>query len=348
MEPTLSILVQGLIVTLPICSNPMVMAKLQLHKTSWVQPHITLYTVHPHTALERLGNMIAADVANLKDLVARVWGNEVLQELEDEDFRRLQDGKYTSKLRLERATAESLIASVLNRAVVDVIVGRTSGASGSGAGVHTPLLTLPGWVPRWIQSLLDLVMPTVPAMQLPGFEELARRQKLIEQRLDHPVVSPEARQLAENCSFLIFVDEPALASKTKRKRTEKQVLSGMGFFYGPRTALSCAHTLPEASLQKGAVVKAIEKDATSPTGMCEIMLTVRDFDVEMDWVQLTSHLSTPSCPPSQEPPLSLLGLHWACAASTSAFIRSLANPFQAWVSCRERAYMADDVWIAGQ
>ncbi|KAK9868481.1 hypothetical protein WJX84_002190 [Apatococcus fuscideae] len=218
-------------------------------------------------------------------------------------------------------------------------VRTTSGASGSGAGVHTPLLTLPGWVPRWIQSLLDLVMPTVPAMQLPGFEELARRQKLIEQRLDHPVVSPEARQLAENCSFLIFVDEPALASKTKRKRTEKQVLSGMGFFYGPRTALSCAHTLPEASLQKGAVVKAIEKDATSPTGMCEIMLTVRDFDVEMDWVQLTSHLSTPSCPPSQEPPLSLLGLHWACAASTSAFIRSLANPFQAWVSCRERAYM---------
>ena len=73
--------------------------------------------------------MAATDVANLKDLVARVWGIEVLQELEDEDFRRLQDGKYTSKLRLERATAESLIASGLNRAIVDVIVGRTSGAA---------------------------------------------------------------------------------------------------------------------------------------------------------------------------------------------------------------------------
>ena len=75
------------------------------------------------------GNLAATEVANLKDLVTSVWGNEVLQELEDEDFRRLQDGKYTSKLRLERATAESLIASGLNRAFVDVIVGRTSGAA---------------------------------------------------------------------------------------------------------------------------------------------------------------------------------------------------------------------------
>ena len=73
--------------------------------------------------------MAATNFANLKDLVARAWGNEVLQELEDEDFRRLQDGNYTSKLRLERATAESLIASGLNRAIVDVIVGRTSGAA---------------------------------------------------------------------------------------------------------------------------------------------------------------------------------------------------------------------------
>ena len=75
--------------------------------------------------------MAATNVANLKDLVARVWGNEVLQELEDEDFKRLQDGGYTSKLRLERATAASLIASGLNRAIVDVIVGRTSGAASS-------------------------------------------------------------------------------------------------------------------------------------------------------------------------------------------------------------------------
>ncbi|KAK9822564.1 hypothetical protein WJX74_004785 [Apatococcus lobatus] len=93
-----------------------------------------LLTFHHLEEHFKWGNMAATNVANLKDLVARVWGNEVLQELEDEDFRRLQDGGYTSKLRLERATAASLIASGLNRAIVDVIVGRTSGPSGSGAG----------------------------------------------------------------------------------------------------------------------------------------------------------------------------------------------------------------------
>lgn len=72
--------------------------------------------------------MAATDVANLKDLVARVWGTAVLQELEDEDFKRLQNCKCTSELRLERATAESLIAAGLDRATVDVIVGRFSGA----------------------------------------------------------------------------------------------------------------------------------------------------------------------------------------------------------------------------
>ena len=67
--------------------------------------------------------------ADLKDLVAKVWGKDVCQEMEDEDFRRLKDEKYTSKLLLEHATAESLIATGLNRAIVDVIVSRTSGAA---------------------------------------------------------------------------------------------------------------------------------------------------------------------------------------------------------------------------
>ncbi|KAK9836521.1 hypothetical protein WJX74_002145 [Apatococcus lobatus] len=106
----------------------------------------------PSRGALQLGNMIAADVANLKDLVARVWGNEVLQELEDEDFRRLQDGKYTSKLRLEHATAESLIASGLNRAVVDVIVGRTSG-QGSQQGPSSEAL---------VDGMWQLAAPSLP------------------------------------------------------------------------------------------------------------------------------------------------------------------------------------------
>ncbi len=44
------------------------------------------------------GNMAATDVADLKDLVARVCRNDVRKDLKDEDFRRLQKGKYTSKL----------------------------------------------------------------------------------------------------------------------------------------------------------------------------------------------------------------------------------------------------------
>ncbi|KAK9837951.1 hypothetical protein WJX74_008365 [Apatococcus lobatus] len=78
--------------------------------------------------------MAATDFAALKDLVAWVCGNDVSEDLEVEDFRRLQDGKFTSKLRLESATAESLIASGLDRAIVDVIVSRTSGAGGSAQG----------------------------------------------------------------------------------------------------------------------------------------------------------------------------------------------------------------------
>ncbi len=72
--------------------------------------------------------MAATGFADLKDLVARVCGNDVRKVLEDADFRRLEVGGYTTQLRLESASADSLRASGLNPAVVDVLVSRTSGA----------------------------------------------------------------------------------------------------------------------------------------------------------------------------------------------------------------------------
>ncbi len=75
------------------------------------------------------GNMAATDLDTLKDLVARVYGKDVCEDLEDGDFQRLRDGKYNSEHRLQNATAASLIASGLDRAIVDVLVSRTSGAT---------------------------------------------------------------------------------------------------------------------------------------------------------------------------------------------------------------------------
>ncbi|KAK9827508.1 hypothetical protein WJX74_006394 [Apatococcus lobatus] len=130
-------------------------------------------------------------------------------------------------------------------------------------GTRTPLFMLPSWMPCWIQLLLDLVMPTVPAMNSSGLQPL-------EKRMDYPIVTPEARQLAEDCSFLILVDKAEVVSEDTKKRAKKLVPSGMGFFYGPKTALSCAHSLPEDVLQPGAMVQAVEK--------------------ELEWVRLTGQI----------------------------------------------------------
>ncbi len=78
----------------------------------------------------------------------------------------------------------------------------------------------------------------------------------LEQRLDHPILSPQAHQLVEDSSFVILVDT---IPGSKRKCDKEKVPSGMGFFYGSHTALSCAHNLPDDLLSEGKVVQAVEK-----------------------------------------------------------------------------------------
>ncbi len=72
--------------------------------------------------------------ADLKALATRVWGQEVAEDLEEEHWQTLQDRNFTTQLRLEHATSESLIAAGLPRAVVDVII--------AAAGQAFPLLPL--------------------------------------------------------------------------------------------------------------------------------------------------------------------------------------------------------------
>ena len=70
------------------------------------------------------------------------------------------------------------------------------------------------------------------------------------------VVVPEVRRAAEKASFLIMgVHDDHRRSKRKRE-AESQI--GMGFFYTPTTALTCAHNLPPAAKKVGKTVLARE------------------------------------------------------------------------------------------
>lgn len=76
--------------------------------------------------------------------------------------------------------------------------------------------------------------------------------------MDYRVVSVEEQQAALEASFLItgFIDEGSLWSKRKREGGSQV---GMGFFYAPASALTCAHNLPSAAREFGTVIRAMER-----------------------------------------------------------------------------------------
>ncbi|KAK9839974.1 hypothetical protein WJX74_001331 [Apatococcus lobatus] len=185
---------------------------------------------------------------------------------------------------------------------------------------RTPVLMLPSWLPSWLQWLFTSVMPTVPVSNESGAKALSQR---MEQRLDHPVVSPQARQLVEDSSSVILVDS---IPGSKRKRNEEKVQSGMGFFYGFHTALSWAHTLPDNLLQEGKAIQAVEKDTKSPNGMSKTSLQVRDFDREMDWVRLTAKSKHTFVPIFQGPTEDLLGASLGLCSFPILLHQELSEP----------------------
>lgn len=76
----------------------------------------------------------------------------------------------------------------------------------------------------------------------------------------HYVVAPEVRRAAEKASFLIMgVHDDHRRSKRKRQ-AESQI--GMGLFYTPTTALTCAHNLPPAA--KGVGKTVVAREAREP------------------------------------------------------------------------------------
>lgn len=76
--------------------------------------------------------------------------------------------------------------------------------------------------------------------------------------MGHYLVTPEVREAAERASFLIVGVSEVGGRSSKRKRQEMSQV-GMGFFYTPTSALTCAHNLPEAALKLGQFIRALER-----------------------------------------------------------------------------------------
>lgn len=67
------------------------------------------------------GGMALPSLADLKILVARVWGRDNLQAMDNDHFKRLREGGYTTPYLLEHATIEDLMAVGFSRALASAI-----------------------------------------------------------------------------------------------------------------------------------------------------------------------------------------------------------------------------------
>lgn len=87
--------------------------------------------------------------------------------------------------------------------------------------------------------------------------DLAAAVAALRKRIHYPVLAPDELQAVQKASFMICVEESREVTEGS-KRIKIHVAAGMGFFYRPFSAISCAHCLPADARVVGTKLTAVE------------------------------------------------------------------------------------------